>query len=276
MINTITVKDQQISNGFYSDGSGPEVIFIEGSCRIVPYLNYFHYLNTNNRFTINAINVVLFHFDANNQLRDVDQATKQFESDQRMIAMLKSVKYFVHEPCMNFGMFNTIGMTGKNIYQFGMNPEFDIIIPSFEAHILFQDFIRDDVKLKEEASVDWKNVGCLSFPLREKIKQLGLSRLDEFYRGCELSSFPEFVRIFMDTWKRVRLFHTNNHVANQYTIMLFRLMNEKFLKLDIPPDFWLKITSEDMYFDGRTPLVDYDVENYGITWNEPVYQLKLL
>lgn len=275
MINTITVKDQQVANGFYSDGSGPEVILIEGSCRIVPYLNYFRYLNSDNRFTINAINIVLFHFDANNNRVDVNCATEKFESNPRMLNMLKSVKYFVHEPCMNFGMFNTIPMSKKSIYDFGINPRFDIIIPSFEAYVLFQDFVNFDTEIQQQARRDWANVGCLSFPLRAKIKSLGLSRLEDFYKACSLSSFPEFGGIFSNTWRNVRLFHTNNHVSNQYTIQLFRLMNEQYFKLNITQEFWLRINAEDMYFEGRTLLTDYDVENYGITWNEPAVHLKV-
>lgn len=270
MKDTLTVKIQQVEKGFYSTGSGSESVLIEGSCRIIPYLNYLDYLNGDNKFTINVINIVEFHFDKNGNRIDVESSTQRYESDPSVLQMIKGVKYFVHEPCVNFGMFNTVPMTAKNIYQFGMNPEFDIVLPAFEPFILFQDYLNFDQEAKSKAKSDIASQGKLSPELQEVIVAKGNDSLGRFLKSCHITSFPEFADTFEKNWKLERWFWTNNHVSNRFTAELFRLMNDKAFMMDIPQQFWDRIKSEDMYSSNPVPLTQYDVDNYGIKWHEPI------
>lgn len=54
MINTVSIKQQQLTNTYLKTGSGPDSILIMGSCRVAPYVNYFNLWNeqNDNPFTI--------------------------------------------------------------------------------------------------------------------------------------------------------------------------------------------------------------------------------
>jgi hypothetical protein len=56
---------------------------------------------------------------------------------------------------------------------------------------------------------------------------------------------------------------------------IFRMMNEKFLHLDLNEDFWREAAKEDPYQFPRASPTKYDRQSYGITWNEPDVELSV-
>lgn len=275
MIGTLNIKPQQLSFGSYKTGTGPEVVLVMGSCRSIPYLNYFHRINPDNRFTVHYIDPFNWCWDANENRVDYQKAIESMEQHPDLLNTLKSVRWFIHEHYQNFGMFNTERSHLKNIYQFGLRPELDISVPNFhDVFILFQDFITFDQELKAEARKDMESSGVLSYGLQDKLVQRGMSNLTKFYNNCALTDFPELAGVFASNWQLIRYFWSFNHVSNRYTMEVFRMMNEKFMHLNLPEDFWRWAMANDMFASGPcTPLTKYDIANWGILWDNPVVDL---
>ena len=96
MIDTIQCKEQQLSKGYFQVGNGPLQVLILGSCRTVPYAEY---LCRSPELTVRRIDPcdwTLCGMDLN-----------QFETDERILNVLKSTNIFIHEYLENYGMFNT-------------------------------------------------------------------------------------------------------------------------------------------------------------------------
>ena len=275
MIDTANSKPDHYVKGSYSIGTGPEVVVILGSCRVLPYVNYFHYLNTDNRFTIHLINVVNFYYNATNEPTDVAAMCASFENNAELLATLKACKWFIHEHTENFGMFNTERneiISEKNIYQFGMKPDVDVSIPNFNnTFILFQELVNYDEFARTNAQLD----KTLTRGVQDYIKAKGLMAIDHFLKICALTSLPEFGALFGATWQTTRYFWTGNHVSNKFTRLVFALMNEKFLHIPVNGVFWDRIESEDMYATPCTPITQYDVDNYGLQWPQAVEGLVI-
>lgn len=271
MINTVNTKREQLSFGYFKIGSGSEVIFFLGSCRSVPYLNYFNDWNVQNgnRFTIAFIDPYNFNYDLSDNRVNLEANINSLETNQNILDLFKRTKYFVHEHYVNFGMFNVDKNSPKNIFQFGMNPEYNISIPAFnDCFILIRDIVSFDLEIKREAIADYNVTGKLSEYTLSKINIIKNKNLDRFYNNCSKTDFPEFAEIFSTNYKSQRFFWNSNHVGKAFTKCIFRLLNEKFLHLDLSN---YRISEVDMYENPRTSLCEYD-ENY--KWNEPVTKLK--
>lgn len=273
--NTVNTVDGHYQRGFFTVGSGPTVILIEGSCRVVPYLNYFHYLNGNNRFTIHLCDVVNFYWDLEGKPIDPTHWTEKFESNPQMLEMLKSVKWFMHEHTESFGMLNTERTCAKNIYQFGIQPEIDIALPNFnDIFILFQEHAQFDPEMRKRMYDELHQHGTLLQETQAAVKAKGDAALAKFTGFCRKSSLPEFADIFEQTWRQKRYWWTGSHVSNVFTMTVFRLLNDKFFHLETTPEFWNRLTYEDMYCEPHSPITKYDRQNYGIQWPQPDEDLK--
>lgn len=272
MIDTVNSAPEHWTKGVFTIGSGPDVILIAGACRVLPYVNYFNYLNQGNRFTIHLMNVVNYSF-ANDVKQDAEQFVTRFENNTAFLNMLKSVKWYIHEHIANYGMMNNDRTRPKNIYQFGMAPEADISLPNFHnIFVLFQELINFDAALKAMAS---QNGGILGYNAQRAIEATGESAIQKFIAHCWMSSLPEFAITFRNTWRMKRYFWTGNHVSNVFTMEVFRQMNDKIMQLSIPQSFWERVSKEDMFKIPATPVTQYDVESYGLKWNCPIEPLKV-
>lgn len=277
MINTLNIKQQQLEKGFFTTGSGPEVILIMGSCRVAPYVNYFNRWNEEhfNRLTIHSIDPFNFCWDINDDRVDQLEAIKNMETHEGLLEMLKSVKIFIHEYYQNFGMFNTLMSEGKSIYDFGMLARIDICIPNFNDYfILFGDIVSFDLEMRKKAIADYNVIGKLSAQTEKEIFEIGQKNLEKFYSVCRKSDLPEMEEVFKKNIKDQRFFHSYNHVSKNFTKNVFSLMNEKYLHLDLSEGFWWSIFNEDMFANSFTPLTVYDLEYHGYNWGEGIQPLK--
>lgn len=273
-LNTINTKAEHFNHGFWSTGTGPEVVVILGSCRVVPYAQYFEYLNASNRFTVALIDVVNFYYDAQGFQVDPVPVVLRFENDPVLLDTLKRCKWFLHEHTANFGIFNTDLVESKNIYQFGINPAVDIMIPNFnDLFILFQDLVNFDSAIRAQAKSDCETLGGLHTETQQFIKARGLADIEKFLSICDKSSLPEFGTLFNETWRKVRYWQTCNHISNAFTIAIFGMICDK-LDIHPTPGFWADVAREDMYANPHTPVTTYDRNVYGIEWNEPTEVLK--
>lgn len=275
MIDTINSKPDHYTKGSFSIGTGPEIILVEGSCRVVPYVNYLDYLNRNNRFTIHLINVVNFYYDIHDNQVDTNARTTWLENNPQLLTLIRNTKWFIHEHVANFGIVNTDTTQAKHIYQFGMKPEVDISLPNFnDIFILFQELMWFDEALRNRAREDMKS-GRLSDGLKATIKARGLSQISRFLEFCRKSSLPEMADLFERTWTVTRYFWSGSHISNAFTIPVFRFMNDRFFHLDAPAPFWERIATEDQYASPASPITIYDIEAYGLKWPQPIELLKL-
>lgn len=273
--NTVNTIEGHYERGYYTVGSGPLVILIEGSCRVVPYLDYFHYLNEGNRFTIHLCDVVNFYWDAGQNRVDPAEFCRRFETNPETLAMLKSVKWFMHEHTENFGMLNPVKTCPKNIYQFGMAPELDIAIPNFNnIIILFQEHANFDPEMRKRMWEELHTHGTLLQETQQNVKDKGMAAIERFRGYCDQCSLPEFKEVFDKAWRTTRFWWTGSHIANTFSMTVFRMLNDKFFHLSTPESFWQRVASEDMFVEPRSPITKYDRHNYGIEWPQPDEDLK--
>lgn len=257
MYNTVSIKEQWRTVFCCGNQDSKEVILILGSCRVVPYLNYLDQANTacGDRFKIYCIDPINFQVDSGGNMLDTTGLLLALETDERFLDILRSVTIFIHEGLSSFGILNTVRESdglrdiNVNIYQFRMAPEHDINVPNFhDVFILFNDFAAIHPQWRKELTDDDQ---------REIVSQ-GDAHIDRFCGICEKSSFPEFGPWFRENYLKTRLFHSFNHVSAAFTLEIFRLINEKFLKLDLDGAFWNQIGQQDIYSNVSTPVTDLD------------------
>jgi len=271
MINTLQIKTAQLATGTYKTGSGSEVILIVGSCRSVPYLTYLNDWNNQNgnRFTIHFIDPFSWNWDMQENRVDYLQALAQQETNENLLNVLRSTTIFIHEYYANAGMFNCNKESEKNIYQFGLNPLMDICIPNFnDIFILTRDIVSFDLNIRKMAIQDYNVNGKLSPQTLTEIETVRNSNLERFYNICSKTDFPEFAEIFKENYKKHRMFWTFNHIGKAFSLSIFELMNNLFLKLDLTN---YKISEVDLYANNYTFLSEYDE---GYQWNEEIKPLK--
>jgi hypothetical protein len=273
MITTICIKANGPVYSIYSNGpTAVESILIIGSCRSVAYLNYLHRYNemAGKPFRIQLIDPWNLHWDAADNMQDFDKALLDAESDQRILTALRDATIFIHEHYESVGMFNTSTKSEKNIYQFGMQPRLNITIPNFhDVWALGLEQVMFDQALREKLAVH----GRVTEPLFEEMRERGLAEVRKFLSVCALSDFPEMADYFQNHWKTKRMFAKGNHVNKEFTLPIFRWMNEKFLHLPLTNDFWYGASQEDLFGNDITPITQFDVDAYGLQWPEPIKPL---
>lgn len=273
--DTINTKPPHYSKGFFSVGDGQTKVLILGSCRVTPYLNFFHELNKDNQFEIRLINVVNFYFDEKDNPHDPAKALEAFETNPALLEAIASTDIFIHEHAENFGMLNTERECPKSIYQFGMKAAHDFAIPNFnDIHILFQEYVDYDPMIRQHAKRDIADGGDLSPLLRSIIKARGLDRMEHFLQHCRLSSFPDFADEFEKTWRETRYFWTGAHISNAFTMPVFKRIADR-IGLECPNEFWNKVVQDDPYKEPHVRITKYDVEAYGLKWPQPVEKLTI-
>lgn len=251
MINTINIKQQQLKNGFFITGSGPELVFIMGSCRVAPYVNYFAAMP---RFTVASIDPFNWNWNEKDDRVDYMEAITKMENHIWLRSMFSQCKIFIHEWYENAGMFNI-----KNIYNYGLKPSIDICIPNFnDCFILAQDIVNFDADIRRKAMQDYNVIGKLSAQTEAAIIEISNTNLEKFYKVCRLSDIPEmeeYVKARIDT---VRFFWTSNHVSRAFTLAVFGYINQWFsIPLTVDP------SHEDMFANNYTHLTQYDSFEWG-------------
>ncbi len=270
MINTLDIKIQQLEEGAFRVGSGAETMLIMGSCRSVPYLNYLNEVNKlDNRFTIYFIDPFNWNWDRHDNRVDYQEVLNTLESHPHILNIISSTKIFIHEYYKNFGMFNTLKDGDKNIYDFGMNAETDVCIPNFnDIFVLFNDLYEFDTVIRDKVRQDIDTNGLISEDTLSLAFETGKNNLEKFYAVCRRSDVPDMEDYFKENFTNVRMFWTYNHISSAFSLFVFRLINERFLKLDIP---WNKIESlEDMYANRYTHLTKYDLKFYDYKLKEEI------
>lgn len=250
MIDTVNTKGAHYIDGGYRIGSGEKVIVLLGSCRIFPFVNYLNRWNSDNKFTIFAIYVVNFTTDANENPVGAETHIDRMADNPVLSKMVTGCQWFIHEHTENYGYFNTSKTAEKNIYQLGMYPEHDIAIPNFNDHFILENDYRD----------------C-GIPLPEGYIKHGESEIEKFCKICSMSSFPEFEHLFRTSWRDFRYFWRPNHTSANFTIPIFTLMNEKFLRLPLTEEFWNGARTEDLFKEPHTQVTQRDIEGYGLQWH---------
>ncbi len=272
MITTVTIKEQQLKNGFFSQGSGSEKILIMGSCRVAPYVNYLVQWNelNNDRFTIYSLDPFNFNWDVNDNRTDYEQVLSLLEYDDRLLDMLRSVDIFCHEYYQNHGMFNTNKEGLKNVYQFGLSPKTDICIPSWnDLFVLVGDIVSFDIRIRKMAIQDINVIGKLSEQTLQEIYVVRDKNLEKFYEICSKTSFPEFKGMFKNGYKFVRFFWNSNHVSKAFTLQFIFFILQK-IGINETPKFWNTINEYDMFSNNYTRITEYDE----VKWNEEIKPLK--
>lgn len=264
IFSTGDCKRMQLIRGAFQVGSGDKKILIMGSCRSVPYLNYLNYYNeiSGNPFTLYYIDCFNWNWDVHDNLIDGDKEREILEEDESLLSLIASIDIFIHEHYESFGMFNTAKDSDKNIYKFGMKAPIDISIPNWHDHfILFNDFAKFSPWKEKFELCNWEPDDVL----KAEIYNHATRELVRFDKACMKSSFPEFADYFRENWKEIKFFHTFNHTSKNFTLQIFKLMNDKFLKLPLTLEYWSDI-QEDLFENTPTPLCEYDIELFNMKW----------
>lgn len=271
--DTINTKVSQLTTGWTKVGSGSTILLLMGSCRSVPYLNFLEDVNRDNRFTIVYIDPFNWNYDTVGNQINLEDVLEAKQTDGMLLELIRHADVFLHEHFQNFGMFNTDKECAKHIYQFGMAPALDLVIPNYNNHfILFQDLVNFHQMVREAAAAELA-VGPLSQRIIDIIVRLGLADIDKFVGICFKSSFPEFGDLFRLTWRTRRYWWTCNHVTSRFTTEIF-LMACKRIGIDVPAGLVEGWIADDPYSTHHTPMTPYDQEHYGIAWPEQPMPLK--
>lgn len=249
-----------------------EVILMVGSCRSVPYLNYFKRINDMGiaRLRVHFIEPWDQHWDSTGKEQDFAAALFRCEDDPRILKVLREATVFIHEHYGHCGMFNTLTTDQKNIFQFGLEPRLNITIPNFhDVFALFTEQLQFDAVKRER----FQREGMTN-ELFDEMKSFGLGEIDRFVRVCGMSSFPTFGWQFLNEWTERRYFWRGNHVAMPFTLGIFEHVLNDFLNIKAPESFWDESRKEDLYANHPAPMTLYDQSAYGLTWDEPVVELK--
>lgn len=272
--NTVNTSAPHYINGSYCTGFGPDCVVVMGSCRVLPYVNALHYLN-GGKWELHLINLVSWYYNEAGQQVDPNEFTKRFEGNAVLLDVFRRCKWFLHEHSANFGMFNTDPGQPKHIYQFGMKPEHDIAIPNFhDIFLLLQELVDFDEAIRTQARHDMAG-GTISSTLKDIVQRRGLAQIDRFLDICSKSSIPEFGPIFRDTWRSTRYFWTGNHVSHEFTNAVFRLINDKFLKIPDVEGALARVKDDNMYSTPCTRITRHDVDMYGLTWPQATEELRI-
>lgn len=275
MINTVQIKQQQLTRGFFTIGNGPTVILVMGSCRVAPYVEYLHQwsIANGNKFTIHSLDPFNFNWDVNDDRVEYMGALEAQEKNEDLLSMLRSVEIFIHEYYQNAGMFN-VNKGEKNIYQFGMAPVQDICIPNFNDYfIFFGDIVTFDTEMRKMAMQDYNVLGKLSEQTEKAIMEVSQENCRKFGKVCYMSDVPEMANHFLANWLDKRFFWSYNHVSKHFTLAVFKFINEKYLHLDLSKGF--DENHVDMFANNFTKLTEYDIKHYNFKWpNEEVIELK--
>lgn len=264
MITTVSIKQQQLKTGYFKTGTGPDHVFIMGSCRVVNYVNYFAAMP---QFTVYSIDPFNWNWDEKDNRVDYLEAISKQERNEDLLTMFKNCSIFIHEWYENAGMFNI-----KNIYSYGLKPEIDICIPNFnDLFILFKDIITFDTRLRAMAAQDFNVLGKLSEQTENEILEVSKANIIKFTTVCNLSSLPEMGSYFMIMFVTNRFFWTYNHVSKLFTISVFDIMNKKYFDNSLTIDR----QHEDIFANNYTKLTDYDVKHWGFNWGEEIVKLEL-
>lgn len=276
MYNTINTKADHYGRGFFTVGSGPQKILLLGSCRVLPYLNYFDHLNGDNQFTVHLVNVVNFNFDQEDKPQNTSISSDRLEQTADFLNMVGSIDVFLHEHTENYGVCNTSRKCEKNIYKLGMTPAFDVALPNFNnVHVLAQEQVNYDNEFRARVKADVEKCGKVDDQWITVFRERGMARIEYFYLLCKLSGLPEFSELFKRDWTQRRYFWTGSHISNVFTMEVFKLINSKFLGLDLAESFWDYARGHDLYAEPHTPITYIDVMAYGLKWPQPVQELKL-
>lgn len=273
MIGTNETKQAQLVNGFYQTGTGPRKILILGCCRTMAYLNYLERWNTENgnQLTIYRIDPCDWNWGMNGELVDLQAALDACKRDERVLSIIRSADVFIHEYFRYYGMFNTDRNQPDNIYSFGLNPAQDICLPNFhDRFVLLQEYVNFDAEIRDEINRDGVTPAVL---LTVKLK--GMNALAGFHDICQKTSFPEFGELFLKNWTHIRYFWTGNHVSKHFTLPLYEMMNEKFLKLSMSGYYLNAIAQEDQFEKPNTRVTKYDIEMHNLTWGSPIEELEV-
>lgn len=279
MTTTVETKRAQLENGFYQTGSGPETILIVGSCRTMAYISYLARYNESagQPFRICFIDPFNFLFSKEDDRilprPEFEELLHRLESDERILGVISSASIFIHEWYDSYEMFNCDLGGYRNIYQFGLAAKLDICIPNFHDHfVLATEQATYDAQTHEAIEA---NGGQPSAETMEHMKQVGLAHVEKFCGVCHKSSIPDFANYFKNWWRVQRMFWTGNHVSANFTLNVFRMINDQYLRLPLSEEFWHEASKEDLFRNPHTPLTSVDVDMYGISWPEPIVPFKL-
>jgi len=275
MINTVQIKQAQLKRGYLTLGSGATTILVMGSCRVCNYVSYLDEWNRLNgdRFTIHTLDPFNFNWNENDERVDYEEALLLWEKDERLLAMIKEVDWFIHEFYQNSGIFNVNKDAGKSIYDFGMKPKLGICLPNLnDCFILSADIVNFDAEVRKKVLQDMNVLGKVSKDTTEFIQSASGGGILKFVTNCMKSDVPEMGKFFLQKHFDKRLYWSYNHTTELFTRTVFNFINEKFLHLDLknfPTEF------EDIFRHGiNTPLTDFDVDNLGYSWDEPIVELR--
>lgn len=260
MITTITTKQQQLKNTYFKVGTGTVNILVIGSCRAVPYLNYFDKWNQSfgERFSIHFIDPFNWNWDENDNRVDYNEKLKELETDERLLNMIRETDIFIHEYYANSGMFNVNKSAENNIYKYGMKAIIDLTLPNFnDVFILTKEILDFNVDLKKQAVQDFNVLGKLSNQTLAEIDKIRQQNLDKFYDICSKTDFPDFAHFFKANYKKYRLFWTFNHVSKWYNLYLFFELCKR-LNMETTYNFEQLISQHDLFENNYTHLCEYD------------------
>jgi len=232
-------------------------IFLIGSCRITPFVNYLANDNYFDSFNIMAILVY------NDEMFSLSETLIDNEVIKQEIY---KTTILVHEFCKNFHYLNTSRNAEKNIYQ--IKDAFDISLPNYQNPCIYAGNI-----IPNMASFDFRKYISKDISLETFSKILKDLQTEEKKRYCDIilkSDLPELHDFVLENIHNKRIAHTINHPSNILFIKMYELILKKYFNREIPNTVF-QINNEIEFLSSTgyaTKLSFYDKECLDFTINE--------
>src|ERR1043165_7440723 len=190
MITTTNIKQAQHDGVFTVGHKGErpaETVLVIGSCRAVPYVNYLNRFNLSQGepWRIHCIDPGTYSWLQNGERQDSEKAIEALETNEGLLQVFRSATIFVHEFYKFYGLFACSKDAPKNIYQYGLSPRLDVLVPNHhDLFILFQEIVAFDDEAKGMARFDLGIGPDLSPATVDFIKVKGLAAVQKFCDIC--------------------------------------------------------------------------------------------
>lgn len=235
----------------FGNPQAPQTVVLVGSCRIVPFLNFFRAYNDLNRHPLELLcfNPVEMWGGPGHDVA---------ESVNRVLAGYRfgKVDYLISEHLQHCGVLNTVAAAEQNLFKdMGCEPVVHIRLPNWNAMHNY------------DAETAMFDADYAALPHDERVAVLRdrtAVNKARFLRHCRNSSFPELEPWIEDLWQTTRLGWTNNHP----TLVLVRKLlglTARAMGITFGPELGAHpLCASDTYAATGTPLnrVDYEANNW--------------
>ena len=239
----ITNRDMEALNSEYNycafnNNKNKNILFI-GSCRIIPFLNYYNAIDDEE--LKRDIYGVLVHTKKKNYCDN--------ELKEKVRDILINTDIIVAELIKSYDFLNTNPDTVPSIYsEFDLSNKKVFLIPNL---IL----IKYHYQIFNTFKVEYQDANEFHKQSYERLRNT-----------CISLNYHDFWKKFEKYYHTIKLFSTHNHPTRVLSLLLFKYFIQKIKNIVLPVSFYEKFMKISFIEDNATPIFQIDVDTYNIKY----------